>query len=278
MFSLEVLLRFSTSFILWKNWGCLTWVSLQQLQEQCYPLLTVWAVFFVLHVSKQSYSCERLGSLMCTQMLMYAIAYEDCMVTVRKSAQTVDSRRKLPCCTRERNPPQWPTSMMLCQLSYTSTYRMHSVIHCSVFAISKIVFSHKTCWWDVVCSYDPTSCWHNWWNIIFYWNHSRGVYEREGCKKSIWTVFPLPLQIRKQAIKDLPSLCRMCPEHTTQIGEALSQLLVSDDASELSVIQSSLVSLFTINAKGQNVLQYLPCNLKLIKKRTKKVTLKQNKW
>ena len=63
------------------------------------------------------------------------------------------------------------------------------------------------------------------------------------------------LQIRKQAIKDLPSLCRMCPEHTTQIGEALSQLLVSDDASELSVIQSSLVSLFTINAKGQLVLQ-----------------------
>ena len=48
----------------------------------------------------------------------------------------------------------------------------------------------------------------------------------------------------------------MCPEHTAQIGEALSQLLVSDDASELSVIQSSLVSLFTINAKGQSVLQY----------------------
>jgi len=49
----------------------------------------------------------------------------------------------------------------------------------------------------------------------------------------------------------------MCPEHTAQIGEALSQLLVSDDASELSVIQSSLVSLFTINAKGQSVLQMI---------------------
>jgi hypothetical protein len=60
------------------------------------------------------------------------------------------------------------------------------------------------------------------------------------------------VQIRKQAIKDLPLLCRMCPEHTAQISEALSQLLVTDDSTELSVIQSSLMSLFNINAKGQS--------------------------
>lgn len=67
------------------------------------------------------------------------------------------------------------------------------------------------------------------------------------------------VMIRKQAIKDLPSLCRMCPEHTAQIAEALSQLLVTDDPTELSVIQSSLVSLFTINAKGvvEGMFQYI---------------------
>ncbi|KAK7098622.1 apoptosis inhibitor 5-like [Littorina saxatilis] len=67
------------------------------------------------------------------------------------------------------------------------------------------------------------------------------------------------VMIRKQAIKDLPSLCRICPQHTAQIAEALSQLLLSDDATELSVIQSSLVSLFTINAKGvlEGMFQYI---------------------
>lgn len=67
------------------------------------------------------------------------------------------------------------------------------------------------------------------------------------------------VNIRKQAIKDLPSLCRMCPQHTVQIAEALSQLLASDDAAELSVIQSSLVSLFSINAKGvlEGMFQYI---------------------
>ncbi|KAL8614250.1 hypothetical protein ACOMHN_026467 [Nucella lapillus] len=67
------------------------------------------------------------------------------------------------------------------------------------------------------------------------------------------------VMIRKQAIKDLLSLCKICPEHTPQIAEAISQLLVSDDATELSVIQSALVSLFTINAKGvlEGMFQYI---------------------
>ncbi|KAK7491464.1 hypothetical protein BaRGS_00017293 [Batillaria attramentaria] len=67
------------------------------------------------------------------------------------------------------------------------------------------------------------------------------------------------VNIRKQAIKDLPTLCRMCPQHTVQIAEALSQLLASDDPSELGVIQSSLVTLFTINAKGvlEGMFQYI---------------------
>ncbi|KAK3102563.1 hypothetical protein FSP39_012213 [Pinctada imbricata] len=56
--------------------------------------------------------------------------------------------------------------------------------------------------------------------------------------------------IRKQAIKDLPNLCKNSPESVAKIAEALTQLLQCDDQGELSLIQSSLKSLFGNNAKG----------------------------
>lgn len=59
------------------------------------------------------------------------------------------------------------------------------------------------------------------------------------------------LQIRKQAIKDLPSLCRDNKEHTQKIGDILAQLLQTDDQTELSVVHSSLMSLFRIDPKGK---------------------------
>ncbi|KAL3842408.1 hypothetical protein ACJMK2_020427 [Sinanodonta woodiana] len=58
------------------------------------------------------------------------------------------------------------------------------------------------------------------------------------------------VNIRKQAIKDLPSLCKINTEHVPKIAEALTQLLQCDDATELSLVQSSLLQLFTLNAKG----------------------------
>ncbi|PVD34057.1 hypothetical protein C0Q70_05319 [Pomacea canaliculata] len=58
------------------------------------------------------------------------------------------------------------------------------------------------------------------------------------------------INIRKQAIKDLPSLCRVSPEHTVQIAEALTQLLTCEDATELGIVQSALVTLFSISARG----------------------------
>lgn len=58
------------------------------------------------------------------------------------------------------------------------------------------------------------------------------------------------IAIRKQAIKDLPSLCRDNKEHTQKIGDILAQLLQTDDQTELSVVHSSLLSLFRIDAKG----------------------------
>jgi len=60
----------------------------------------------------------------------------------------------------------------------------------------------------------------------------------------------LVFQIRKQAIKDLPSLCKVNAEHVPKIAEALTQLLQCDDQTELGLIHASLNQLFAINAKS----------------------------
>eukprot|EP00096_Caligus_rogercresseyi_P012670 TRINITY_DN5389_c0_g1_i1.p1 TRINITY_DN5389_c0_g1~~TRINITY_DN5389_c0_g1_i1.p1 ORF type:complete len:511 (-),score=175.30 TRINITY_DN5389_c0_g1_i1:158-1690(-) len=59
------------------------------------------------------------------------------------------------------------------------------------------------------------------------------------------------INIRKQAIKDLPLLCREeMKEFLPKIADVLSQLLQSDDQGELHIIQNSLVTLFRKDAKG----------------------------
>lgn len=58
------------------------------------------------------------------------------------------------------------------------------------------------------------------------------------------------VMIRKQAIKDLPTLCKTSADNVPKIAEALTQLLGCDDASELSLIQSSLINLMNISCKG----------------------------
>ena len=59
-------------------------------------------------------------------------------------------------------------------------------------------------------------------------------------------------QIRKQAIKDLPSLCRENKEHTQKIADILAQLLQADDNAELSVVHNSMMSLFKTDANGKS--------------------------
>ncbi|XP_005093506.1 apoptosis inhibitor 5 [Aplysia californica] len=56
--------------------------------------------------------------------------------------------------------------------------------------------------------------------------------------------------IRKQTVKDVPALCRNCPDKVTRFADALSMLLATDDAQEISGIQSSLYSLFSIDIKA----------------------------
>ncbi|XP_037071358.1 LOW QUALITY PROTEIN: apoptosis inhibitor 5-like [Pollicipes pollicipes] len=56
--------------------------------------------------------------------------------------------------------------------------------------------------------------------------------------------------IRKQAIKDLPQLCRESRTFLPKIADVLAQLLQSDDTSEIKEVHSSLTVLFKIDAKG----------------------------
>lgn len=58
------------------------------------------------------------------------------------------------------------------------------------------------------------------------------------------------LQIRKQAIKDLPVLCKDNKEHTARIADILAQLLQAEDSSELSVVHNSIMSLMKNDPKG----------------------------
>ncbi|XP_046395437.1 apoptosis inhibitor 5 isoform X1 [Ischnura elegans] len=58
------------------------------------------------------------------------------------------------------------------------------------------------------------------------------------------------VSIRKQAIKDLPNLCKDMKEYTQKIADILAQLLQAEDPTELSVVHNSLMSIFKIDAKS----------------------------
>lgn len=56
--------------------------------------------------------------------------------------------------------------------------------------------------------------------------------------------------IRKQAIKDLPTLCKGKTELVPKVADILAQLLQMEDSGELATVQSSLVLLLKTDAKG----------------------------
>ncbi|CAH0388790.1 unnamed protein product [Bemisia tabaci] len=58
------------------------------------------------------------------------------------------------------------------------------------------------------------------------------------------------ISIRKQAIKDLPSLCKDNKEQVPKIADILAQLLQAEDPTERSVVQSSFMTLFKVDAKS----------------------------
>lgn len=61
------------------------------------------------------------------------------------------------------------------------------------------------------------------------------------------------LQIRKQAIKDLPALCKDNKEHIARIADILAQLLQAQDPSELAVVHNSVMSLMKTDPKGTEI-------------------------
>ena len=74
-------------------WDRLTWVRLQQSQEQRYPFQTVRAVFSCIQ-TKVWLQALRIFDV--RKMLMRVTAHEGCTDTVRESALKVDSWRKIP--------------------------------------------------------------------------------------------------------------------------------------------------------------------------------------
>ncbi|KAI5732925.1 hypothetical protein M8J76_005710 [Diaphorina citri] len=58
------------------------------------------------------------------------------------------------------------------------------------------------------------------------------------------------VSVRKQAIKDLPSLCKENNEYTPKVTDILGQLLQTNDTTELSVVQSSIMTLCKNDIKG----------------------------
>lgn len=54
------------------------------------------------------------------------------------------------------------------------------------------------------------------------------------------------LQIRRQAIKDLPQLCKDTKEHTPKIGDTLAQLLILEDPTELQQVNMSLQAILKV--------------------------------
>ncbi|XP_014213934.1 apoptosis inhibitor 5 [Copidosoma floridanum] len=58
------------------------------------------------------------------------------------------------------------------------------------------------------------------------------------------------ISIRKQAVKDLPLLCKDNKEHSAKIADILAQLLVVKDSSELDVVHNSIMTVIKNDPKG----------------------------
>lgn len=56
--------------------------------------------------------------------------------------------------------------------------------------------------------------------------------------------------IRKQAIKDLPSICKDNKEHTQRIADILGQLLQSDDSTEITIVTNSFITILKNDILG----------------------------
>ena len=125
-----VQINFSTYSSLAGNSGRLNRVRLQQPQEQCYPFLTVRAVFSCVQSKVWLPMCgifnvrTDVNASDCTQGL--------CGHRKRDSALKVGSWRKIPCRTGESNLPQRRAGPTLYKLSYISAELHVAAIFCTI--------------------------------------------------------------------------------------------------------------------------------------------------
>lgn len=56
--------------------------------------------------------------------------------------------------------------------------------------------------------------------------------------------------IRRQAIKELPNVCRNSSDHLLRIADVLTQLLQTEDLPEMNIVRKALMDLYNIDPKG----------------------------
>lgn len=59
------------------------------------------------------------------------------------------------------------------------------------------------------------------------------------------------IQIRKQAIKEFPTLVRASNDSLQRVIGVLIQLLPANDTSEVTQVQNSIMTIYHINPKGK---------------------------
>ena len=123
-------------FICWLVGDAALSLGQRQPQEQCYPFLSMCAVFSCVQTMVW---LPMFGIFnVCTDVTStHAIAHWGCTGTVRESVLEDDSGRKIPCRTWDSNPRQycdWFFNRTLCQPSYP---RPHHVVAFVVFVTVK---------------------------------------------------------------------------------------------------------------------------------------------
>ncbi len=71
------------------------------------------------------------------------------------------------------------------------------------------------------------------------------------CIKRISITVYLFIQIRKQAIKEFPTLVRASTDTLQRVVSVLIQLLQANDTSEVTQVQNSIMTIYHINPKGK---------------------------
>ena len=124
------------------NSGCLLWGK-PAVTESCYPTYSTCWMFLCFHNPSNSGMDYGIFNV---RTDVNACNYTwRCTDTEGESALKVDSRRKIPCRTRESNLRQWHAGLMLYQLSYLPTQQSYNNNKTSTSSERPPVLYHQFC-------------------------------------------------------------------------------------------------------------------------------------